>query len=1052
MALRFLRRWFRDVLDSTLARRELKARPRLEELEDRILLSTLVVNNPLDMAVANELSLRQAVALANTDASAGQSDTITFDPSLGSSTISLTQGPLELSGAGTGTITIDGSAPSTPVTIDGSQNTGRLFQVDSGVQVVIQNLNLNNGSTTSDGGAILNAGTLTVANVNFTGNSASSGGAIVNQGTLTLSNVVLANNSADGTNNLGGALDNTGTATVMDSTLTSDTAQSGGAIANAGTLSVSNSTFASNAASGSGGAIDSLSGSVAVTGGFFTGNSADSGSAIDNKGILTVTAATISDNTAQVGAGGAIHNDGGTVTLSATTVSGNGGGGLANTAGALTLTQVTVSGNSGGAITNGATLTLQNTTVSANSGVNAIQNGGSLTLQNSIVAGNANSGTTGDIGGTITTDDGYNLLGTADNNTTTNPDPGPHDVFSDTPGMATLGNYGGPTQTMALLIGSVAIGGGNAGAANLPGTDQRGLPRVVNGSLDIGAFQTQAPALAFLTLGQTFAAGQMATITVELQDLDGNPALAGAGGVTVTLASSSNGGSFFNALGMALSGQTITIPAGSSSATFEYVDTQPGAPTLTVSASGFGAATQQENVLPAPLSNLPFTDIVVGRVLSAYFTSDVQNNQETITFTVYDESSDALSGVLLTDTLEPGVTLVSASQQPDQNGQQLAWSLGTIEGNYWTSASMTVSLANGNLLQLDTGARAYATLNAGLISNATPAANLNQGSVDPNLLASTPDANTTDPYIQEEAAALNYNAQNIFNFLHDDIGYNAYMGSLRGARGTLWSSAGNALDVASLGVALMRASGIPAQYVSGSLSQSQAQQLILSMFPASYMTVGYIPAGTQLSDPADDPQLLSETESHYWFQFDAGQGMQDADPLMAGATIGQVFTAASGTFTEVPANLRATTEIQLTAEIYSQASAALAGSGLSDTVVLDQTFNDVDLVGRPLTIGNFVSASGLGAVFTSETFTYAPYVDLGDEAYPEPNQDELIPGTNYQETYTNFPLGNQVLTGLFLNVTFSGPCQVASRRRRRYKRPSLIASASPPDRPEPRSH
>ena len=42
----------------------------------------------------------------------------------------------------------------------------------------------------------------------------------------------------------------------------------------------------------------------------------------------------------------------------------------------------------------------------------------------------------------------------------------------------------------------------------------------------------------------------------------------------------------------------------------------------------------------------------------------------------------------------------------------------------------------------------------------------------------------------------------------------------------------------------MRASGIPAQYVQGTLSQSQAQQLILSMFPASYQTVGYIPAGT----------------------------------------------------------------------------------------------------------------------------------------------------------------------------------------------------------------
>ena len=83
------------------------------------MLSVLVVNNGTDAAVSDELSLRQAIAQANTDAAAGTSDTITFDPSLGGQTIMLAQGQLELSGAGTGTITIDGSSPSTPVTLDG---------------------------------------------------------------------------------------------------------------------------------------------------------------------------------------------------------------------------------------------------------------------------------------------------------------------------------------------------------------------------------------------------------------------------------------------------------------------------------------------------------------------------------------------------------------------------------------------------------------------------------------------------------------------------------------------------------------------------------------------------------------------------------------------------------------------------------------------------------------------------------------------------------------------------------------------------------------------
>ena len=98
------------------------------------------------------------------------------------------------------------------------------------------------------------------------------------------------------------------------------------------------------------------------------------------------------------------------------------------------------------------------------------------------------------------------------------------------------------------------------------------------------------------------------------------------------------------------------------------------------------------------------------------------------------------------------------------------------------------------------------------------------------------------------------------------------------------------------------------------------------MFPAAYQTVGYIPAGTQTSDPANDPQLLSETESHYWFQFDTGSGMQDADPLMAGATIGQTFTTSTGTFTEVPDDLREKTEISSIAEIYQPGDCVVRAS------------------------------------------------------------------------------------------------------------------------------
>src|SRR5262245_32954545 len=61
----------------------------------------------------------------------------------------------------------------------------------------------------------------------------------------------------------------------------------------------------------------------------------------------------------------------------------------------------------------------------------------------------------------------------------------------------------------------------------------------------------------------------------------------------------------------------------------------------------------EDRILP---SGLP-QDLVVGRTLSAYFVGGIQNHQETITYTIYNEQADPITGVLLTDTLQPGVTL-----------------------------------------------------------------------------------------------------------------------------------------------------------------------------------------------------------------------------------------------------------------------------------------------------------------------------------------------------------------------------------------------------------
>ena len=82
----------------------------------------------------------------------------------------------------------------------------------------------------------------------------------------------------------------------------------------------------------------------------------------------------------------------------------------------------------------------------------------------------------------------------------------------------------------------------------------------------------------------------------------------------------------------------------------------------------------------------------MGRTLSSSTTGGIQNNQETITYTVYNEQANPETGILLTDTLSPGETITSASQQPDQSGQNLAWSLGMIQGYDRASVSLTLNL------------------------------------------------------------------------------------------------------------------------------------------------------------------------------------------------------------------------------------------------------------------------------------------------------------------------------------------------------------------------
>lgn len=69
--------------------------------------------------------------------------------------------------------------------------------------------------------------------------------------------------------------------------------------------------------------------------------------------------------------------------------------------------------------------------------------------------------------------------------------------------------------------------------------------------------------------------------------------------------------------------------------------------------------------------------------------------------------------------------------------------------------------------------------------------------------------------ILDHAASLEYDYVNIFQFVLREIDTQYYAGAMKGAEATLRTRAGNAVDQASLLIALFRASGLPARFVHG---------------------------------------------------------------------------------------------------------------------------------------------------------------------------------------------------------------------------------------------
>jgi CSLREA domain-containing protein len=354
---------------------------------------------------------------------------------------------LTISGAGaTGTI-IAGAA------LD------RVLHVVKGT-VIIYGVSITRGDASKDkrgGGGILNNGTLTLNDSVVHGNKGSGGG-IFNTGTLTINNSTIRDN--DGGTGVGGIYNSFGTLTLNNSTVSGNSAMGvGGIRSSAGTMTINSSTIVANTATQN------------IAGGIL--NDCNGGGAATDRIVAT---ATLINST--------VHGN------SAATY----GGGIVNQSANLTGC-------------NGATIILVNTTVSGNTaggdGGGIIQdpgnnNPGTIILKNSILAGNTGnpgancSGTISSLGHNIIDDASCALAGVGDRN-------------GRDPMLGPFTKNGGPTETRAPLLGSVAIDAvpladcTDANAVPIA-TDQRGVTRPQGAACDIGAVDVK-PQLWVLVLG-----------------------------------------------------------------------------------------------------------------------------------------------------------------------------------------------------------------------------------------------------------------------------------------------------------------------------------------------------------------------------------------------------------------------------------------------------------------------------------------------------------------------------------------------------------------------
>lgn len=332
--------------------------------------------------------------------------------------------------------------------------------------------------------------------------------------------------------------------------------------------------------------------------------------------------------------------------------------------------------------------------------------------------------------------------------------------------------------------------------------------------------------------------------------------------------------------------------------------------------------------------------------------------------------------------------------------------------------------------------------------------------------------------IERLAAALDYDAEQMFRFVADQVRYEPYAGALRGAEGTLAAMAGNSVDQAALLAALLAAGMIDRRFAEGRLDEPTAQNVlsgasadpsaikgrVLAAFegPQEGRVASAGPGSSPAASPGASPaviaaartegtrvaawardqvastsatieQLLrdggieppagfadlpaSERDRHTWVQVRRGSEWVDLDPSAPGTALGAAVTTAAGTFDTIADDQRHRVRVAVIVE-------RVAGGALVEDTALEVEWPADEIGVRPMLFANvrpegFRGTGVLIGDILEGTTSYVPLLTYGDSAT---YGDQIRFGTG-TDVFGEDPLSGAESepTAQWLEVTVSSP-------------------------------